>query len=159
MTGKLFSAGDEAWMREALQLAAEGQAAGEVPVGAVLVNSGGDCIGRGFNQPIWSSDPTAHAEVIALRQGAGRTGNYRLEGCTLYVTLEPCAMCAGALVHARVQRLVFGARDLPFGAVRTKFRLADSEILNHRLRVDEALLAAESLLLLQRFFGRRREQP
>lgn len=144
-------------MREALALAREGERAGEVPVGAVLVNAHGDCIGRGFNQPIRTADPTAHAEIVALREGARQTGNYRLEGCTLYVTLEPCPMCAGALVHARVARLVFGARDLRFGGVRSKFRLADSDLLNHCLRVDEGLLAAECLLLLQRFFAQRRE--
>jgi tRNA(adenine34) deaminase len=158
MSDETFSPVDARWMRQALELAEQGEAAGEVPVGAVLVNGGGELIGRGFNQPVRTSDPTGHAEIIALRDGALRTGNYRLEGCTMYVTLEPCAMCAGALVHARVQRLVFGARDLRFGAVRTKFRLADSDLLNHRLSVDEGLLAAECLLLLQRFFAQRREQ-
>jgi tRNA(adenine34) deaminase len=158
MTDQRFSASDEAWMRQAIELAEQGKNLGEVPVGAVLVDARGERIGSGFNQPILVSDPTAHAEILALREGGRRFRNYRLDGCTLYVTLEPCPMCAGALVHARVERLVFGARDLRFGGVRSKFRLADSDLLNHRLRVDEGLLAAECLLLLQHFFAQKRER-
>lgn len=142
-------------MAEALELAREAEANGEVPVGAVLV-VGGEVCGRGFNSPIRKTDPTAHAEILALREAAGRLQNYRLEGATMYATLEPCVMCAGALVTARVRRLVFGARDLRFGGVRSKFSLADSELLNHRLEVVEGVRAAECLELVKRFFEQRR---
>lgn len=143
-------------MREALALAREAEQAGEVPVGAVLVAEDGTVLGRGRNAPISRVDPTAHAEVLALREAAARANNYRLENTTLYVTLEPCAMCAGALVAARVRRLVFGARDLRFGGVRSKFRIADSELLNHRLEIVEGVLGPECLELLQRFFEAKR---
>jgi len=145
----------EHFMRMALELAQEAAAAGEVPVGAVVV-LGGRAIGRGANAPILRNDPTAHAEIVALREAAAAVGNYRLSEATVYVTLEPCVMCAGALVQARVRRLVFGARDLRFGGVRSKFRLADSELLNHRVEVVEGVLAAECTALLQEFFRRRR---
>jgi tRNA(adenine34) deaminase len=145
----------EAFMRMALELAHEAEAAGEVPVGAVAVLDD-RVIGRGRNSPISRNDPTAHAEMLALREASAAIGNYRLEGVTLYCTLEPCAMCAGALVAARVSRLVFGARDLRFGAVRSKFRLADSDVLNHRLEIVEGALGAECAELMQRFFARRR---
>jgi tRNA(adenine34) deaminase len=118
--------------------------------------SGGVIAGEGWNRPIAAHDPSAHAEMEALRQAAGRLGNYRLLGSTLYVTLEPCAMCAGALVNARVARLVFAARDIRFGAVRSQFRLADSELLNHRVQVEEGLLAVAAAGLLARFFSKRR---
>jgi tRNA(adenine34) deaminase len=146
---------DERFMREALSLARQAEAAGEVPVGAVVV-SGGRIIGAGFNQPISAGDPTAHAEILALRQAASARHNYRLEHTTIYCTLEPCIMCAGALVHARVSRLVFGARDLRFGAVRSKFRLCDNELLNHRLDITENILAADCAALLENFFRARR---
>ncbi|HUI56984.1 MAG TPA: tRNA adenosine(34) deaminase TadA [Bryobacteraceae bacterium] len=146
---------DEQFMREALRLAREGAAAGEVPVGAVVV-VGAEIIGRGYNAPIARNDPTAHAEILALREAATRLGNYRLENATLYCTLEPCVMCAGALVAARVQRLVFGARDLRFGGVRSKFQAADSELLNHRVQVEEGLLAVQCVELMQGFFEFRR---
>jgi tRNA(adenine34) deaminase len=146
---------DERFMAEALELAREAEANGEVPVGAVVV-VGGEVCGRGFNSPIRKTDPTAHAEILALREAAGRLKNYRLEGATMYATLEPCVMCAGALVAARVGRLVFGARDLRFGGVRSKFSLADSELLNHRLEVVEGVRAAECLELVKRFFEQRR---
>lgn len=142
-------------MREALRLARRGAAEGEVPAGAVVV-MGGEIAGRGWNAPIARSDPTAHAEIVALREAALAAGNYRLEHATLYCTLEPCAMCAGALVAARVERLVFGARDLRFGAVRSKFQLADSELLNHRAEVVEGVLGAECVELLKEFFEARR---
>jgi tRNA(adenine34) deaminase len=142
-------------MRAALELALEAERLGEVPVGAVVVMSG-EVMGRGYNRPISSSDPTAHAEIIALREAAAGMQNYRLEEATLYVTVEPCVMCAGALVNARVKRLVFGARDLRFGGVRSKFRAADSELLNHRVEVIEGVLAAECTELMQRFFRQRR---
>jgi tRNA(adenine34) deaminase len=146
---------DEEPMREAVALASEAEAAGEVPVGAV-VTLGGAVIGRGRNSMVTRLDPTAHAEMQALREAAAAVGNYRLEGATLYATLEPCVMCAGALVAARIARLVFGARDLRFGGVRSKFRLADSELLNHRVEIVEGVLAAECLALLRRFFETRR---
>lgn len=142
-------------MREALDLARRGETAGEVPVGAVVV-VGGKIIGRGWNAPIARTDPTAHAEIIALREAAATIGNYRLEGATLYCTLEPCVMCAGALVAARVERLVFGARDLRFGGVRSKFRVADSDVLNHRVEVAEGVRGAECVELLRSFFAARR---
>jgi tRNA(adenine34) deaminase len=146
---------DDSYMWEALALAREAQAAGEVPVGAVVVVNG-VIVGRGRNASVASSDPTAHAEMLALRQAAAATGNYRLEQAAVYVTLEPCPMCAGALVTARVKTLVFGARDLRFGGVRSKFRIADSELLNHRVEIVEGVLAVESVELLREFFERRR---
>jgi tRNA(adenine34) deaminase len=146
---------DELFMAEALRLAREAESNGEVPVGAVVVVDG-EIRGRGFNSPIRSMDPTAHAEIIALREAARNTANYRLEAATLYSTIEPCVMCAGALVAARIARLVFGARDLRFGGVRSKFRLADSELLNHRVEIEEGALAGESQALLKAFFERKR---
>ncbi len=143
-------------MREALCLAEQAAARGEVPVGAVLVSAEGVIIGEGSNAPIADLDPTAHAEMFALRQAARELGNYRLAGTTLYSTLEPCVMCAGAIVHSRVGRLVFGARDLRFGGVRSKFQIADSELLNHRVEVVEGVLAAECQRLLQEFFEKKR---
>jgi tRNA(adenine34) deaminase len=142
-------------MRQALDLARQAAAAGEVPVGAVVVIEE-RIAGRGANAPIANNDPTAHAEMLALREASQTLRNYRLEGATLYVTLEPCVMCAGALVAARVQRLVFGTRDLRFGGVRSKFRLADSELLNHRVEIVEGVLAPECVELLQSFFESRR---
>ena len=147
---------DELFMAEALELAREAEANGEVPVGAVVVMDGQVC-GRGFNSPIRLVDPTAHAEMLALREASKAAGNYRLEAATLYATIEPCVMCAGALVAARVGRLVFGARDLRFGGVRSKFRLADSELLNHRIEIVEGVLGGPCLELVKRFFDRRRE--
>ena len=146
---------DEDFLREALDLAREAERGGEVPVGAVVVLDG-RIVGRGRNSPISRNDPTAHAEILALREAAAAAGNYRLEGATMYATLEPCVMCAGALVAARVSRLVFGARDLRFGGVRSKFRLADADVLNHRVRIVEGVLGAECAELLQRFFDARR---
>ncbi len=146
---------DEQYMRQALALAREAEASGEVPVGALAVASG-EVVGRGCNSPIAMSDPTAHAEILALRQAAARVANYRLEDVTLYVTLEPCVMCAGALVAARIRRLVFGARDLRFGGVRSKFRVADSELLSHRVEIVEGVLGAECVSLMRNFFEERR---
>jgi tRNA(adenine34) deaminase len=146
---------DELHMDLALELAREAELAGEVPVGAVVVLDS-HVIGRGRNSPIALHDPTAHAEVLALREASQAIRNYRLEGATLYATLEPCIMCAGALVAARISRLVFGARDLRFGGVRSKFRLADAEVLNHRLEVVEGVRGAECSELMRRFFASRR---
>jgi len=142
-------------MQEALGLARQAAASGEVPVGAIVVIEG-QVAGRGANSPIAKNDSTAHAEMLALREAALAAGNYRLENATLYVTLEPCVMCAGALVAARVKRLVFGTRDLRFGAVRSKFCIADSELLNHRVEIVEGVLATECVELLQNFFAARR---
>jgi len=142
-------------MRQALAEARLAAAEGEVPAGAVVVLDG-RVIGRGRNQPMSHHDPTAHAEIVALREAGAAVANYRLAGADLYATLEPCVMCAGALVHARIARLVFGSRDLRFGAVRTKFRLADCDVLNHRVEVVEGVLAGECVALLQAFFEARR---
>jgi len=144
---------DEAYLRSALELAREAERAGEVPVGAVVVLTG-RILGQGRNSPISTHDPTAHAEILALRQAGNAIANYRLEGATMYVTLEPCVMCAGALVAARVSRLVFGARDLRFGGVRSKFRLADAEVLNHPIEIVEGVLGPECAELMQAFFNR-----
>jgi tRNA(adenine34) deaminase len=142
-------------MREALRLARTGASGEEVPVGAVVV-LGEEVVGSGWNAPIARRDPTAHAEILALREAASRAGNYRLEQATLYCTLEPCVMCAGALVTARIARVVFGARDLRFGGVRSKFRIADSDVLNHSVEVVEGVLATECVELLREFFQARR---
>jgi tRNA(adenine34) deaminase len=147
----------EMFMRMALELAREASGAGEVPVGAVVI-VGGRVIGRGRNSPVAMSDPTAHAEILALREAAAAMGNYRLEGATVYSTLEPCVMCAGALVAARVARLVFGARDLRFGGVRSKFRAADSDLLNHRVEIVEGVLGADCAEIMRQFFAEKRTQ-
>ncbi len=146
---------DEAWMRRALALAGEAAAAGEVPVGAVLVRDG-EVLGEGRNGPIGRCDPTAHAEILALREAAARVGNYRLVGSTLYVTVEPCTMCAGALVHARVARLVFGAVEPRAGAVVSSARVLDNPQLNHRVAVCGGVLAEDCAALLRGFFVQRR---
>ena len=143
------------WMREALLLARQAEAASEVPVGAVLVKDG-MLLGAGWNQPIGAHDPTAHAEVMAIRAAAKSSGNYRQPGTTLYVTLEPCAMCAGALVHARVERLVYGAADPKTGAAGSVFDLTRTDKLNHRLEVEGGVLAEECGALLKDFFAKRR---
>jgi tRNA(adenine34) deaminase len=150
-----WTAADRAWMQKALALAQQAEIEGEVPVGAVLVLNS-TAVGEGWNRPIGANDPTAHAEIEAIRNAAHTLGNYRLPGSILYVTLEPCAMCAGALVNARIERLVFAARDIRFGALRSVFRLADSELLNHQVRIEEGLMAAEAAELLKRFFERKR---
>ncbi len=143
-------------MRAALDLARKATAEGEIPVGAVVVLHG-EVIGEGWNRPISSRDPTWHAEIEAIRGAAARLGNYRLTGTALYVTLEPCAMCAGAIIAARIERLVFAARDIRFGAVRSNFRLADSDLLNHRARIEEGLFAAEAGELLANFLREKRK--
>jgi len=142
-------------MRCALELAREAEEAGEVPVGCVVVSQG-EILGQARNSPIGLLDPTAHAEMLALRQASIACGSYRLNDATLYCTLEPCPMCAGALVAARIRTLVFGARDLRFGGVRSKFRIADSPLLNHQVEIVEGVLGAESTAMLQRFFNARR---
>ena len=146
---------DQHWMQQALMLAERAAAAGEVPVGAVLVD-GEDCIAEGWNQPIGRHDPTAHAEVVALRAAGVSQANYRLTGTTLYVTLEPCLMCVGAIVHARVQRLVFGACDPKSGAVTTCVHGFDLPGLNHRVESTGGVMADACGDILKQFFLRRR---
>lgn len=143
-------------MRRALILAGQAEAAGEVPVGAVVVDAGGRLLGQGRNAPIGATDATAHAEIAALRAAGSAGGNYRLAGSTLYVTLEPCLMCAGALVHARIARLVFGADDPRAGAVRSVAAVLDAAWLNHRVAWQGGLLAPECGQLLRDFFRQRR---
>ena len=150
--------GGEEFIRAALDLARQAQAAGEVPVGAVVVLNG-EIIGRGFNAPISRHDPTAHAEMMALRDAAQRLGNYRLVGCELYVTLEPCLMCAGAIMHARIARLVYGASDFKTGACGSVVdAFGDGLRLNHHTEVVGGVLAEECGALLSDFFAMRRQQ-
>ncbi|MBK1679006.1 tRNA adenosine(34) deaminase TadA [Rhodocyclus tenuis] len=148
---------DEYYMREALSLANAAECLGEVPVGAIIVRDG-EIIGRGFNSPIGESDPTAHAEIAALRDAARRVGNYRLPGATLYVTLEPCAMCAGAILHARIARVVYGARDPKTGVHGSVVDLFAVERLNHHTSVEGGVLAEECSRALSAFFAARRAQ-
>ena len=145
---------DEAWMHKALLLADEAGLAGEVPVGAVLVK-GHEIIGQGFNQPRLSHDPSAHAEILAIRDAALKSANYRLPGTTLYVTIEPCTMCFGALIHSRVERLVFGALE-PKAGVVVSHSLVESEWLNHRIEVSHGVLEDECRLRMRQFFAARR---
>jgi tRNA(adenine34) deaminase len=148
---------DSNFMRLALAQAALAEAAGEVPVGAVVVRDG-EVIGEGFNHPIGAHDPTLHAEIVALRAAARRVGNYRLAGCELYVTLEPCAMCAGAIQHARIRRLVWGAPDPKTGACGSVVDLFAERRLNHHATVVPGVLADECARTLQTFFARRRAE-
>ena len=143
------------WMADALALAAQAAARGEVPVGAIVVCDGA-IVGRGGNSPIAASDPTAHAEIAALREAAAALGNYRLPRCELYVTLEPCAMCAGAVLHARLARLVYGARDPKTGACGSVIDLFAEPRLNHHTSVEGGVAADASAALLTRFFAQRR---
>ena len=142
-------------MREALALAAEGAVLGEVPVGAVLV-SDGEIVGRGFNCPISSHDPSAHAEMVAIRAAAQSLANYRLPGSTLYVTLEPCSMCAGLIVHARIQRVVYGATEPKAGVVLSRGEFFSQSFLNHRVLIEGGVLAEECGAVLSEFFKARR---
>ena len=146
---------NETLMREALAMARQARLADEVPVGAVVV-SDGEIVGRGFNAPISRKDPSAHAEIQALRDAAQRLGNYRLTGCTLYVTLEPCSMCAGAIMQARVAKLVYGAADPKAGACGSVVDLFQESRLNHHTQVAGGVLAAECCAILKRFFAERR---
>lgn len=146
---------DTAFMQEALKLAAQAAAAGEVPVGAVVVKDGA-IVGRGYNQPIAGSDPTAHAEIVAMRDAGKTLGNYRLADCDLYVTLEPCVMCSGAIMHARIRRVIFGARDPKTGACGSAIDLFAQPQLNHHAEVNGGMLAGEAAALLQDFFVQRR---
>ena len=146
---------DELWMEEALRCAQRALEIGEVPVGAVVVH-GDEIIGRGWNRNITDSDPSAHAEIIALREAGAHLGNHRLGECDLFVTIEPCAMCAGAMVHARIQRLVYGSDDPKAGAVRSVMQVLNHPQLNHKVEVRAGVLAGRSAEVLQRFFQNRR---
>lgn len=148
---------DEFFMRQALEQARLAGAADEVPVGAIVVRDG-DIVGRGFNRPVGGHDPTAHAEIAALRAAAAHLGNYRLPGCTLYVTLEPCAMCSGAIMHARIARVVFGARDPKTGVAGSVIDLFGEARLNHHAEVTGGVLAEECGGLLSAFFAARRSR-
>jgi tRNA(adenine34) deaminase len=147
---------DERWMHHALKLAQRARELGEVPVGAVIVGGNGEVVAEGWNQPIASHDPSAHAEMVAMREAARALRNYRLNDLTLYVTLEPCVMCAGAIIHARIARLVYGAPDPKAGAVNSVYDVISNPRLNHRLEWAGEVLAAECGALLQKFFRARR---
>ena len=146
---------DELWMEEALRCAQRALELGEVPVGAVVVSEG-RVVGRGWNRNLTDNDPAAHAEIMALREAGARLGNYRLGHCELFVTIEPCAMCAGAMVHARVKRLVYGADDPKAGAVHSVMQVLNHPQLNHRMEITSGILAGRSAEILQEFFRKRR---
>ncbi|MFP6573375.1 MAG: tRNA adenosine(34) deaminase TadA [Vicinamibacterales bacterium] len=148
--------GHERYMREALIEGKIALLAGEVPVGSVVVAADGQIVGRGFNQPIGANDPTAHAEIQALRDAARLLGNYRLNGTTLYVTVEPCPMCAGALIHSRVDRLVYGTPEPKSGAVYSAMRMLDHPALNHRIEIVSGVLEDKCREMIQDFFGEKR---
>ncbi|MCZ2391691.1 MAG: tRNA adenosine(34) deaminase TadA [Acidobacteria bacterium] len=149
---------DEHFLRRAAELAREAEARGEVPIGAVIVSAEGEILAEASNETIARHDPTAHAEILAIRRAGENIGNYRLTGTTVYSTIEPCAMCAGALVNARVKRLVYGAPDERFGSVRSKFELCDSPVLNHRIEIVAGVLEDECRRLMQDFFRARRRR-
>lgn len=151
-----FEARDEEFMRLAIAAAISARDLDEVPIGACLVSESGEVITSGYNRTITDCDPTAHAEILVLRAAAEKLSNYRLNGCTIYTTIEPCVMCAGALVNARIKRLVYGAADERFGAVETLFRLCDDERLNHRIEITAGVMAEECRALMQSFFKARR---
>jgi tRNA(adenine34) deaminase len=146
---------DELFMQEALRSAQRALEIGEVPVGAVVVHEG-KIVGRGFNRNLADSDPSAHAEVVALREAGTALGNHRLPSCDMFVTIEPCAMCAGAMVHARIRRLVYGAEDPKAGAVHSTMHVLNHPALNHKVQVSRGVLAGKSAELLQEFFRSRR---
>ena len=147
---------DVIWMRQAITDAREAALNQEVPIGACIIDENGELLASAFNRTIIDNDPTAHAEILAIRAAAAKIGNYRLTGSTLYSTIEPCAMCAGALVNARVKRLVFGAADERFGGIETHFGIGISEVLNHRIEVTSGILADDCRALMQEFFRERR---
>lgn len=147
---------NETFLQRAIDRAREAESRGEVPIGALIVSAEGDVLAEASNETIERCDPTAHAEILAIRAAGQKIGNYRLAGTTVYSTIEPCAMCAGALVNARVARLVYGAPDERFGAVRSKFEICDSGILNHRIEIVTGVLEEECRKLMQDFFRERR---
>ena len=148
---------DEFWIREAIKAARDAEKLDEVPIGACLINENGELLAIAGNRTITNNDPTAHAEILVLREAAAKIGNYRLVETTIYTTIEPCAMCAGALVNARVKRLVYGAADERFGAVETLFNICDNEFLNHRIEIVSGVLADECRNLMQDFFRKKRD--
>jgi tRNA(adenine34) deaminase len=148
---------DAAWMQLALEQAALAARAGEVPVGALVIKDG-QILGQGYNRTLLENDPTAHAEIVALRQAAARLGNYRLVGCEMFVTIEPCSMCAGALVHARLARLVYGASDPKAGAVASVLQVLNHPSLNHKMTVQSGVLVDQCSALLQNFFREKRKE-
>ncbi len=148
---------DEFWMEEALREAQRALALGEVPIGAVVVRDG-QIVGRGCNRPVSANDPTAHAEILALREAGAAIGNYRLLDCDMYVTVEPCSMCAGAITHARVRRLIYGAEDAKAGAEHSALQVLNHPKLNHKVEVSSGVLAARCMHLLQSFFRERRSE-
>ena len=150
---------DEVLMGAAIKAAIAAGEMDEIPIGACLINETGEIIAVAGNRTITDNDPTAHAEILVLREAAAKTDNYRLSGATVYTTIEPCAMCAGALVNARIKRLVFGAQDERFGAVETLFRICDNSSLNHRIEIESGILAQECRNLIQDFFRRKRNTP
>lgn len=156
-TVNMPSGDDAAWMELALEQAALAAAAGEVPVGALVIKDG-EVLGRGHNRNLLDDDPTAHAEIVALRQAAARLGNHRLTGCTMVATIEPCAMCAGALIHARIARLVYGATDPKAGAASSVLQVINHPGLNHRIKVTAGVLAEKCSAVLQDFFRQKRQQ-
>ena len=149
---------DEFWMHQAINAALEAEKLDEVPIGACLISGNGDILAVAGNRTRTDCDPTAHAEILVLRQAAKKIGNYRLTETTLYTTIEPCAMCAGALIQARVKRLVFGAHDERFGAVESVFRLCDSSSLNHQMEITKGVLAVDCKKLMQDFFKQKRQK-
>src|SRR5262252_8080251 len=157
ITGDAAQAEDITWMRQALEQARLAAEAGEVPVGAVVIKDG-EIVGRGHNRNLLDNDPTAHAEIVALRQAAARLGNHRLTGCTMVATIEPCAMCAGALIHARIARLVYGAADPKAGAAGSTLQVINHPGLNHRMEVTAGVLAGKCSEVLQKFFRQKRQQ-
>lgn len=148
---------DAKWMQHAFDLAIKAQSIGEVPVGAVIVYEN-EIIGQGWNQPISSNDPTAHAEIVALREAGNNIGNYRLPDATLYVTLEPCAMCAGAIVHARLAKLTYATADPKTGACGSVFNLLQTEALNHKVEINKGIMEDECKALIQNFFKQKRNK-
>ncbi|MFL6310800.1 MAG: tRNA adenosine(34) deaminase TadA [Terriglobales bacterium] len=148
---------DAAWMERALELAGLAAEAGEVPVGALVIKDG-EIVGQGHNRNLLDNDPTAHAEIVALRQAAARLGNHRLTGCTMVATIEPCSMCAGALIHARIARLVYGAADPKAGAAGSILQVINHASLNHRMELTAGVLAEKCSEILQKFFRQKRQQ-
>jgi tRNA(adenine34) deaminase len=147
---------DEFWMRKAIEAAKQAQELNEIPIGACLINKEGEFLAAAGNRTIMDSDPTAHAEILVLREAARKIGNYRLTETALYTTIEPCAMCAGALVNARIERLIFGARDERFGAVESVFQLCNTSSLNHQIKISSGVLADDCRKLMQDFFRAKR---
>jgi tRNA(adenine34) deaminase len=156
-TAELRSRDDAAWMEQALDQARLAAASGEVPVGALVIKDG-EIVGRGHNRNLLENDPTAHAEIVALRQAAARLGNHRLAGCVMFATIEPCSMCAGALVHARIARLVYGASDPKAGAAGSVLQVLNHPLLNHKMEITAGVLAGKCSQILQDFFRRKRER-